>query len=90
MTYFRKLLNRLYIFSRNLFTLLMNLFLKQLTRALEELRYTWVVVWVMNTDVKEGTELAQRRSIFKKYTANLQLVADWWVVYFSLTFPGCL
>ncbi|KAK4326143.1 hypothetical protein Pmani_003308 [Petrolisthes manimaculis] len=53
-------------------------FSPELIRALEELRYTWVVVWVVDHDVKEGAELAQRRSIFRKYTANLQLVSDWY------------
>lgn len=46
---------------------------EQLVRALQELRY----VWVVGENLQDGAELAARRSTFRKYTANLQLVTDW-------------
>nr|XP_027209167.1 dynein beta chain, ciliary-like [Penaeus vannamei] len=48
--------------------------IRHLVRVLRELRY----VWVLGEDLSEGTELASRRETFRKYTANLQLVTDWY------------
>ncbi|KAG7159120.1 Dynein beta chain, ciliary-like 3 [Homarus americanus] len=49
-------------------------FSSELVRALQELRY----VWVVGEGVKDGAELASCRSTFRKYTTNLQLVTDWY------------
>ncbi|XP_069187120.1 dynein beta chain, ciliary [Procambarus clarkii] len=61
------------IYRRPDLTIAVN-FSSELVRALQELRY----VWVVGENLQDGAELAARRSTFRKYTANLQLVTDWY------------
>ncbi|XP_076032504.1 dynein heavy chain at 93AB [Oratosquilla oratoria] len=46
----------------------------KLVETLQELKYGWVI----KTFLGKGAELAARRDVFRNYTANLQLMADWY------------